>query len=131
MEGKKRCRRERKRRRMEKNSFDQSLKPITRRKLLTRGLSLCLSLPFSLSLLCLQPLSLPLLCLLTPHTLLFPLFLFILCAYFCFALCLLFEHPFSRHLIHIFFYFMLSGPVSTVPSTTIMYSGEFTGKQSF
>lgn len=34
---------ERETRRMEKNSFDQSLKPITRRKLLTRGLSLSFS----------------------------------------------------------------------------------------
>ena len=51
---------------MEKNSFDQSLKPITRRKLLTRGLSLSLSVCLSLSVSalfasfspCLHPLSL-------------------------------------------------------------------------
>lgn len=56
MEGEKRCRWERERRRMEKNSFDQSLKPITRRKLLTRSLSfsLCVCLPLSLSLLSLH-----------------------------------------------------------------------------
>lgn len=49
-------------RRMEKNSFDQSLKPITRRKLLTRGLSsaVCLSL-LSLHLSNMTPPSLPLL----------------------------------------------------------------------
>lgn len=49
-------------RRMEKNSFDQSLKPITRRKLLTQGLSsaVCLSL-LSLHLSDMTPPFLPLL----------------------------------------------------------------------
>lgn len=61
--------RERETRRMEKNSFDQSLKPITRRKLLTRGLSLSVCLPpFSLSSLslCLCSLCIFLSCLLSP-----------------------------------------------------------------
>lgn len=51
---------------MEKNSFDQSLKPITRRKLLTQGLSsaVCLCLLLSLHPSDMTPPSLPLLSLL-------------------------------------------------------------------
>lgn len=58
--------RERETRRMEKNSFDQSLKPITRRKLLTQGLSsaVCLCLLLSLHPSDMTPPSLPLLSLL-------------------------------------------------------------------
>ena len=63
---------ERGKRRMEKNRFDQSLKPITRRKLLTQGLSsaVCLRL-LSLHLSDMTPPSLPMLSLLSKSFLLF------------------------------------------------------------
>ena len=88
---------EKERRRMEKNSFDQSLKPITRRKLLTRGLSLSVSFSPGLCSLCIflstPPFYFPFFFppALSLYSFLFPPFLITFCAYFCPSASLLFS----------------------------------------